>query len=301
MSVAIIGAGMAGITCARKLADHGINPMIFEKSRGLGGRLATRRVDSLRFDHGAQFVTARSDEFRQYLDQHAAPWRPKGAGDWFVGAPAMNALIKPMTEGLDIRLGEKVSPQRASTGWKIGEEHFDHVISTVPVTQARTLFPELTTVLTDVSVAPCWTLMIAFAGPPDWQEMSRFRETGIAWIAKNSSKPERDAEQECWVVHASADWSEAHLEIDKDTAKKHLIDLLHSMRGGMPEITYAAAHRWRYALTTTPLGQPYIRSSDQTLLVGGDWCLGARVEDAWESGLAMASALLKSAPLSFTD
>ena len=292
MSVAIIGAGMAGITCARKLADNGITPVIFEKSRGLGGRLATRRADSLRFDHGAQFVTARRDAFRQYLDQYAMPWRPEGAGEWFVGAPVMNALVKPMAEGLDIRLGEQVAPQRASAGWKIGEEHFNHVISTVPVTQARTLFPELATVLANVSVAPCWTLMLAFSVPPDWPEVWRSRETDLAWIAKNSAKPERDVGQECWVFHASADWSEAHLEVDKETAKDHLIDLIRRMRGDIPEITYAAAHRWRYALTTTPLGQPYICSSDQTLLVGGDWCLGARVEDAWESGLAMASALV---------
>ncbi len=291
MSVAIIGAGMAGVTCARKLADNGITPVIFEKSRGLGGRLATRRVDSLRFDHGAQFVTARRDEFRQYLDQHAVPWWPDGAGEWFVGTPAMNALIKPMSEGLNIRLGEQVTPQRTNAGWKIGDEYFDHVISTVPVTQARMLFPELTTALTEVLVTPCWTLMIAFAAPPDWPDMWRSRETDIAWIAKNASKPERDAGQDCWVAHASAHWSETHLEVDKDIAKEHLIDLIRSMRGELPEVTYAAAHRWRYALTTTPLGQPYIHSSDQTLLVGGDWCLGARVEDAWESGRAMASAL----------
>jgi renalase len=58
------------------------------------------------------------------------------------------------------------------------------------------------------------------------------------------------------------------------------------------KVTHAAAHRWRYARVTRALGQPYISSADATLYLGGDWCIGARVEAAWDSGTALAEDIL---------
>ncbi len=292
MSIAIIGAGMTGLSCARLLADHGRAPVVFEKSRGLGGRLATKRIDALRFDHGAQFVTARGDSFRNHLNTHAAPWRPDGANEWFVGIPAMNDLVKPLAKGLDIRFGEKVTPQRAENGWTVGGMFFERIISTVPVAQAQDLFPDMAAALDTVRVTPCWTLMVAFRKTPEWPVMWRKRETDLSWIARNTSKPQRPAEPDCWIAHASQRWSEVHLEVDKDIAKDHMLDLLRSMLGTTPEVVHAAAHRWRYALTTVPLGVSHITTPDEKALIGGDWCLGARAEDAWNSGQAMARALL---------
>lgn len=293
MTIAIIGAGMAGLSCARMLADAGQTPVVFDKSRGLGGRLATRRAGDLRFDHGAQFVTARSDSFRAYLAQHAALWQPADAPEgWHVGAPAMNALVKPMADGLDIRLGEAVAPEREGTGWRIGDETFQQVISTVPVVQARALFPDMAEALAGVAVAPCYTLMVAFETAPDWNEMDRSRTDDLAFIARNSTKPGRETSPDCWVVHASPAWSEAHLELEKEAACENLLDLLRAKRGDLPPVTHAAAHRWRYAMTTTPLGRDFAAAEDGTLLIGGDWCIGARVEDAWTSGRAMAASIL---------
>ena len=292
MSIAIIGAGMAGLSCARALSDAGHSPIVFDKSRGLGGRLATRRADDLRFDHGAQFVTARTNGFRAYLNEHAKPWRPDGGGEWFVGTPTMNALVKPMAEGIDIRLGVAVEPQPSGAGWQIGDEQFDIVVSTVPVVQARALFPAMVDKLAEVDVAPCWTLMVAFEQPTDWPEMWRSRDADLAWIACNSAKPSRDRAPDCWIVHAAPSWSRSHLELEKDAAKEHLLNLLRDARGTLPPIAYAAAHRWRYAMTTAPLGHSHLTSEDNSLLIGGDWCLGARVEDAWTSGRAMAQEIL---------
>lgn len=295
MSIAIIGAGMTGLSCARVLADAGIQPVIFEKSRGLGGRLSTRRADALRFDHGAQYVTARGDSFSAYLNNHAKPWTPEGAsGAWFVGAPGMNALVKPLADGLDIRLGEQVAPIRDGVQWHIGDAVFDRVISTVPLVQARNLFSSMLEAMDAVEVAPCWTLMVAFEQATDWPDMWRSREDDLAWAARNSSKPGREAAPECWVVHASPEWSRNHLELEKEAAQERLLDLLRGMRGPLPEIAYASAHRWRYAMTNTPLGRSHVTSEDGSLLIGGDWCLGARVENAWDSGRAMAEAVLSS-------
>ena len=158
-AVAIIGAGAAGITCACALEQHGYSVTVFEKSRGLGGRLATRRGDGgIAFDHGVQYVTARSAEFRAFMyeamaEGAAALWHPLKAGDtqraetdWFVGTPTMNGFVKLAANNIDIRLQTEVETiERHAGGWLVwtgGEdvtELFDIVVSTAPAPQAKVL------------------------------------------------------------------------------------------------------------------------------------------------------------------
>ena len=71
--VLVIGAGMTGIACARQLQVAGLDVVLLDKGRGIGGRMATRRVElggqTIRFDHGAQYITARSADFKQLLGE----------------------------------------------------------------------------------------------------------------------------------------------------------------------------------------------------------------------------------------
>jgi len=65
-----------------------------------------------------------------------------------------------------------------------------------------------------------------------------------------------------------------------------------ALRVGASSVLLSAAHRWRYARVTQALGQPFLCSPDATLYLGGDWCIGARVEAAWSSGRAIAGDIL---------
>ena len=66
--IAIIGAGISGLTVAKELSK--LNEVtIFDKSRGVGGRMATKRIDDYHFDHGAQFFTAKSQEFKEFCNK----------------------------------------------------------------------------------------------------------------------------------------------------------------------------------------------------------------------------------------
>ena len=315
-SVAVIGAGMAGITCARALVDAGFDVTVFEKSRGLGGRIATRRVGkTLTMDHGAQFITARSDVFKDFMQRAckagtADVWHPKmddsGQGtddEWFVGRPRMNSFLKPLAQGLDIRSKATVSSiTRDEQGWRIecakgAPEIFDRVVCTVPVDQARTLLAteqNITDAIKNVVVAPCWTLLMASEMRLRVDaEVLRNPTANIAWMARNNTKPGRGAAGSVWVVHASVDWSRRNLELDKYEAIDALLGLVAEVSGSRKHVTtYESAHRWRYAQTETPLGQPFASTDDGTLFVGGDWCLGARVEYAFESGSAIATAVI---------
>lgn len=314
--IAVIGAGMAGLACAARLKAGGLEPVVFDKSRGLGGRLATRRAEGGRaFDHGAQFVTARTPAFQRFMQDAAtngaaALWQPRGADDkpadtpWFVGTPGMNGMVKPLAADLDLRLGTPVTGLvRDGAGWRVHSENtdiatfVDFVICTAPAPQTRTLaraIPEIAKALDTVAIAPCWALMLAFAEPFDpGFDMKRLTDGPIALVVRTTSKPGRTADPECWVVHGAPDWSGTHLEEDFETMATRLAAELPTAFGvTVPEPIHTVAHRWRFAQTTTPLGQSFVRNADGTFFAGGDWCLGARVEAAFESGSAIADTIL---------
>ena len=312
--IAVIGAGMAGITCARKLMEAGLMPVVFEKSRGLGGRMATRRVsDAVAFDHGAQYFTVRNPDFAALIDElrafdAAAVWKPRsdagirGNEDWIVGQGAMNALLKPLAVDMDVRLNTHVhAVERAETGWTVSHDdvvqNFDVVVLTVPVIQLWQLLVTELDFLDSVSavdMAPCWALMVAFEHPVECGfDVLREDKGAISWIARNTSKPGRSGQLDCWVAHASPGWSTVNLEQDREKAADLLLPkFLQAFSVDLPVVKSAQAHRWRYSRTTIPLGRPFVALSDDSLFAGGDWTLGARVECAFESGAAMAAAVI---------
>lgn len=314
----MIGAGLAGLACAAHLRSHGLHPVVFEKSRGVGGRLATRRVEGGKaFDHGTQYVTGRSPGFAGFLREAVATgaaerWHPSGidrsshaAEDWFVGVPGMSALAGAFTRGIEIRRGTRVTAVvRHGQAWRLYDASsdvpspFDVVVCTTPAPQAQALLKETEEVgahLADVSIAPCWALMVAFSARLETGfDVRRSKSQDLAWICRNSSKPYRHSERDCWVVHASPAWSSAHLELDRDHIAAKMIELFdRTVDGHLPATEHAVAHRWRYALTTVPARRPYLSTIDRSLFVGGDWCLGSRTEYAFESGRAIADAVIR--------
>lgn len=304
--VAIIGAGIAGLACARRLVQGGLQPVLFDKGRGIGGRVATRRVDGLQFDHGAQYVTAKGEAFSAVLRDLAASgtaalWDDGTDRSKIVGTPGMSALAKGLSAGLDIRQNAQVMRLVSSDcGWKLRigdkEEHAARVVITVPAPQVATLLGAdhpLVGALAAVRLAPCLTLMAAVRGPAPFVTRND-PDDPLAWIAQDSGKPGRPkGETVAWVAQAGLTFSEKHLERDAAEIAALLLPLLCDRLGvNTGAVTHAATHRWRYARVTAALGQPFLRTPDASLYLGGDWCLGPRVEAAWDSGTALADDLL---------
>ena len=304
--VAIIGAGIAGLACAGRLARAGLTPLVLDKGRGIGGRVATRRVGALQFDHGAQYVTAQGDDFAAVLATLAASGQVRdwndGSGDKrMVGVPGMSALAKAMAAGLDVRQGIQVaSVRRDASGWLLSTGDTDlaasRLVITAPAPQAAALLGHehpLTARLAGVRMEPCLTLMAAIAAPAPFA--SRFApDEPLSWIAQDSSKPGRpSADPVAFVAQAGPAFSADHLELGPDALVDLLTPLLCRQLGvGTDRVVHAQAHRWRYARVASPLGQPFLSDDAGMLFVGGDWCLGQRIEDAWTSGMAMAEELL---------
>ncbi len=323
-NIAIIGAGLAGLSCARALLNAGHRVQVFEKSRGLGGRVATRRRTTddgveLTFDHGAQFMTARGKGFRHALLEigiSPAVWGPVRHGDaipddaLYVGRPGMSALSKGWVPGSVIQTETRIAEISGGPGSielraEEGEEYgpFDQCVLAVPVDQAiplclgTSMADEFIQGLRSVEVAPCWATLLAFEARQEtgfdvWSDRSG--ET-LSWVARNSSKPGR-GRVDCWVLHATPEWSRRNLEREPETIWPDMLREFETLSDvSLPRPIYAAAHRWRFAKTIKPLGQPYIHDAETGISVCGDWCLGARVEAAYDSGTALADKLILGA------
>jgi predicted NAD/FAD-dependent oxidoreductase len=316
LDIAIIGAGIAGLSAARALMDAGISPVIFDKGRGIGGRVATRRVTlqagaALQFDHGAQFATAKGAGFASALDRlrasgHAAVWDTRlegSARSQIIGVPAMSALARGLGQGAQVVQNAAVlALQQMGTQWRIAmgdgtSVYARRVLLTVPAPQLGALLGAdhpLALGVQHVQMQPCLTLMVAARGPAAPFTAQRLPDDDRAWIAQDSTKAGRStAGYTTWVAQAGLRFSTQHLEKSAEEMAAIMLPLLRARVGiGAQDVVYSAAHRWRYARVGTPLGRAFLRDADGGLYIGGDWCLGARIEAAWDSGAAMAADLL---------
>jgi len=317
--IAVIGAGMAGLTCARELARADAKVTIFERARGLGGRLGTRRQGNLAFDHGTQYITARSRPFAKYVEIAnragvLAPWRPRiiedersweaPIEDWHVGVPGMSAAVRPLSRSVDVQTGVGVHELlQGQRGWEIqtdsgrGNSIFDAIAVAVPAPQALSLLGPHGRAfrhLTDVSMAPCWAAMMSFDRPVDvGAEVRRWTQGPLSWAACDSSKLQRPAGVQSWTLHASVPWSRDHLEADATEVARLLLHEFANMTGtSLPAPVHLQAHRWRHALVEQALGLPCIVDEEIAAGACGDWCIAPRVEAAFESGRTLAHSLL---------
>ena len=305
--IAIIGAGMAGLACATRLAAAGLRPVLFDKGRGPGGRMATRRAEvhgeTVRFDHGAQYFTVRDAGFKNAV----AGWKDAGVvADWpaasddaVVGAPSMNAPIRHMADALDVRWATRVdSIESTQEGWLLhigARQHLFHkAIIAVPAEQAAILLAghqDGWASRAEASTSkPCWAVMAVFGNRLPLGDT--FRGNTVSWAARNSAKPGRGG-GEHWVIHASPEWSAANIEAEQADAASAVLSAFVSETGiEAQEPLHLAAHRWRFAMADPAPGAPHVWDADAGLGACGDWLSGPRVENAWISGDGLAKAVL---------
>jgi hypothetical protein len=297
--MAVVGAGVAGLTAARMLADAGRAVTVIDKGRGLGGRLATRRTDWGPVDHGAPGIPG---EFLALPG--AVPWPQGPDGAQVVGPNGMSSLLKPLADGLEVRREVTVAALAANPdGWALVDAEgatlgvFHAVILAIPAPQAVALLagplPDMAGAVAQVRMDPLWTLILVLpdgAGPP--QDAVLSLAPPLALAVPQGAKPGAAGSGARWAVHAEAGWSAAGVELSKEEAARHLWDVFRAQTATASEPLLTAGHRWRYARVSRPLGQPFAASPYGRLLAGGDWALGPLATDAAASGRAMAGALL---------
>ncbi len=321
-TIAVIGAGLAGLVVARGLsAAHEVT--VLEKSRGVGGRMATRRAGPFEFDHGAQFFTARTSAFREYLEPLAdagvvtnwpaafveirdgsitAERRWDEEYPHYVGIPGMNAVGKALASGLNVQLETTVGSLSQQGGsWHLADDdgatlgEFDWVVVTTPAAQAANLLAETTLAASAaVSMHACFALLLGFDDPVDvpWQA-ALVREADISWISVNSSKPGRPAATS-FVVHSTNAWANEHIDDDVEAVRQHLAAVFNSVTGiDAGRVDHASVHRWRYANVDRQPGERFALDPQRKLAACGDWFVRGRVEGAFTSADALVARLAR--------
>jgi photolyase PhrII len=380
-TIAVVGAGIAGLVAARTLQDHGLKVQVYEKSRGYGGRAATRRAGQFQYDHGAQYFTVRNPIFARYVQAWIEQgwiraWSDGGqtpselsrtpaegsllgpTADFsdatssdgtqsehqlvnrsgadlsgcivvikqgqivpvdsqparFVACPGMNAIGGNLASGLQVQTQVsvcKVQPESDAfrlidpEGNALGQA--DRVILAVPAPQASQLlqpnFPELASRLSQVTMQPCWAVLVTFADAPPISWFGAFvHESPIAWISRNDSKPGRFSDGRSFVIHANPQWTLENFEVTADEVTEKLIQEFFAVTGigfsssDSPATLHQSAHRWRYSIAQDALDTGFLSNGDQRLIACGDWAKGSRIEGAFLSGMSAAGAVLRSIP-----
>lgn len=318
LDVAVIGAGVAGLSCANTLAQAGLKVAIFDKARGAGGRMATRRGEHASFDHGAQYFTAHVPAFHAAVAQ----WQAAGVvTEWkgrivawdgtsfadsdgktrYVAEPGMSGLCRYLMGDLSFFSQHKlIGFERDGEGWRLDFESGEtaacrKLVLALPAPQAAQLLeaePALHAIVAGVTMSPVWAVMVRFAEPLNLDFAGCFVNQGpLSWVARNSSKPGRPA-GEAWVLHGSPGWSQVHVSEKEDSVSNALLAAFRNLVGVQAGVEELSAHRWLYAQADNPLNVGCLVDASATLGLAGDWINGSRVEGAWDSGLQVAEKLL---------
>ncbi len=278
-TIAVIGAGIAGLSLAQVLSAQA-DVTIFEKSRGLGGRLATRRASPYSFDHGAPYFRAITPRFIAHVDQMRAAgvvdiWPARFAeirqgqivdtriwGDQpphFVGTPSMNEIGKFLARGLTIHTEHKlISAKHIDGRWLLEFDgsgayahEFDILVLAIPVPQSAAILPdELRASLPAIQtpMTGCFALMLGFDGSLDLPfDAALINDPTLSWLSVESSKAGRQSAASITVLSRN-DWAQAHMEDDVTQVQEQMLQALAAIAPtGALKPVYQNIHRWRYA------------------------------------------------------
>lgn len=333
--VAVIGAGMAGLICARTLQDHGLDVQVFDKGRQPAGRMSTRfSRTGFSFDHGCQYFKATDKHFKRYVES----WQAQGiVGEWkapvvrlaagevkpvkastnrYVGIPGMNAVCQHLARDLNVQSNVRINQAEFDQRWVLHDDEanrfadFHHLVVAIPAGQALELLGrywpggELSA---STQMKKSWTTLLAVDGVLDWPHAAAIIDDELlAWVALDSSKPgrSRNKQQQCWVLQAQPGWTDAHFEDPADEVSAALLARFESLiEESVPRPLYLKSHRWKFGLvenrsTQVPAAKQSLFDGPRSLVVCGDWCCGENVQAAFQSGSSAAGHILRS--LEFT-
>ena len=308
LRVAIIGAGFSGMVLANQLQKIA-NVKIFEKARGVGGRMSARYVENFSFDHGLQYFTAQNSDFLEFVTScGAAIWQGEVANltseksrfeSYLVATPNMNGLCKKLAQNFEIQFGAEVVPFAAKKidGWHLFDKNsnalgvFDLVISTAPLAQTQKLFGKE---IKSEKALPCFALMLGFSQPnllTKWI-FAEVENNPIKSIAVNSSKPNRNKAVSCFVAHSTNAWAADHLEDDILEVQKKLINEFELLtKIDCSSANYIATHRWRYSVVLDEKKSAPFFDADLGLAATSDWVSNSQLEDVWSAAMSLAKKI----------
>lgn len=311
MRVIIVGAGLSGLMAAQSLTSSGHEVIVFDKGRGVGGRLATRRIGDATLDHGAQFFTVRSKEFAS----HVKTWLDAGVvHEWcrgfdtedghprYVGSKGMSGIAKYLAQGLNVRTSALVfSLERTPSGYNVitddGVAHAcDKVLLTAPIPQSFSLLfgagIEMPTELRSIDYDRTLGLLAVLdshahnvRSPGGMQ----FPDDVFSFIGDNAAKG--ISATHALTFHANPEWSRTHFDLELDEIHSLLLTAARPWLG-TTQILESQPKKWRFATPQGSWPDACWVDETQSLVMAGDAFAGPKMEGAALSGLAAARAIV---------
>jgi predicted NAD/FAD-dependent oxidoreductase len=318
--VLVVGAGLAGVSCARALREHGVPVTVFEKSPSVGGRLARRTLDDRAFSHGAAVLHARTPHFARLcaLLADEGLLAPHGDGAFRAKEP-MPAAVRRFARELsaDVLVNQRVSRvERCAAGWRVvtedgGEAQGSHVVIAVPCEQAAALVEGVAHAsavarLRSVRYARTLVAMASSerADPGGHAEFVCEDVVGEPSLARWTLSRERSGRASL-VAYATEAFSDERWTDDGDERWTDALLALARARAGAEGERARSSKRWRYARVTGAQRAAegtmahLALTDDRTLIAAGDGVAhtshGLDAEAAWASGCSAASSLLGGA------
>ncbi len=321
-SIAIIGAGLAGLTCGTALKGLVPNLKIFEKSIFPGGRISLFRAGNFEFNHGAQFFTVSNPLFSNIIsawqaDNIVRPWDAwlvelqKGqisntdmTTQRFVGYPGMQIIVESLARNCDIVHSSNICEieKQSDGGWRLFNERgnylgaFDVVILATAAHEAASLchVPQIRKPAENIEMTACWSGMFAFEDKLDIPyDAAQVLDSPLSWICRHPHASP-DSEADCWVLHASPEWSQRYIASFRGRVMHALLDAFWEATD-LPEQQpiSAAVHCWKNATPINPINEDSLFVEELGIGACGDWCTAPRIEGAVLSGFSMADRVMK--------
>ncbi|WP_112180283.1 NAD(P)/FAD-dependent oxidoreductase [Paraliobacillus zengyii] len=318
--IVIIGGGLSGIMAARKLKEKGYQDIILvEKSRSVGGRMATRRIEKGKIDHGAQFFTVRTEKFQAFVDEWIENANVK---HWFgddyyryMSVDGMNAFAKKLAEDISVRLQTRITEiKKNTTGYILTTDEGEAinaraVIVTAPAPQAKTLLEndnlkvdtKVLQKLDEIVFQPCLVGLFQMQQPtnlPNSGHLDSELPEGVMRLVDHEKKG--ISEIPTVSVYMTGEWSKAHYQLG-DEAVLEKIKQVTSAYIDFDSALSSQLKKWRYAEAVQFLRQPFLNTNQEyPLLVAGDAFLHSqdpanrtRLESAFVSGITVGGELVK--------
>ncbi len=308
--VIVVGAGISGLTVAKELTERGLSVLVLDKSRGVGGRMATRKYGEAWFDHGAQFVTAHESEFRKVLKRgeekgELDPWFGQETGHIrYRGEPGMTAMAKGLCEGIRLErsaLVEKVTFDNGIWTIKAGSEYFArHLVIAYPVPQALELFAKSgqslpvsdCDYLATISYHKCLAVLLTLKQPSGftYPGIRKYEDPEpIELITDNQVKG--ISRVPTLTVHAGPEYSNRFYET-REPALIEISSLVGDQYG--IQIADAAIHGWKYARRINDSDRLFQSIRSLNLNFCGDSFGPPRIEGAFLSAKASVPSIIQS-------
>ena len=308
----IVGAGIAGASCAGTLAAAGWEVDVYDKARGPGGRLSTKRLEEGWAALGSPFFSAKRDPFRSQLREWARQgWLTPARGNILQGRATVSwakaqlqnhylpsvqpsQLVRQVLGSAHLHTQARVAAVQPRTIILENGEvkgNYDCVICSVPTPQAIPMLdalPRLRERLVDIDYRPVWSFLMRWEGGPN-ADVIQFDDHLLHLAVRQPF-----GGPGLYSVYATHEFSETYLEASIEEASTRAASALMGLLGLPWPVEVELSHRWRYALPQTSVGGFWLGDRENRVALIGDGIAGPGVERAWESGLRLAQALIQA-------